>query len=428
MPIGWVGHALCLIMRKGEVEGTFDFAVVNTGQGIQYHYHSADPNGVYPKLTQIWMEFKQVEAEELFTEEAWFFYGLIALKQKSLQLKLKQLFTPPNESEYSEYFPEYFYGSFLANFKKYLVPRREDRLFPMQRSGSCALSSLIGALLYVSRSEDIFYLYRLKIGHALIKLFLVKAQVNDRFKTIITDGFETNGRNLLTVNVSSLAQKTLEYLEFVLPKHFKHAGLIGSERFKWIFEKKEAAREALMNTNAVVLESIKISIDLINQISSFLKENPIRNASNDIVLTEEIRTRFKPHQVNLTSSTIASGTKLSIDFYAFLKGKCDRPEEPFLFFNQFYQAIKQFDDLKSADMQVNYHALNVFQRAHNLLKHDTWLESVTEPQLIDLQDFCKKLAHSFSIIKDIFKSFDDIVLLAYLQKISWKTAVTYDNT
>jgi hypothetical protein len=88
LPITWKGHALSLIVRKGNKEDTFDFAIVNTGQGLQFHYHSADPNGVYPTLSQIWMEFLGVKGEELFSNDAWFFQGLIALQKDFLQNKL----------------------------------------------------------------------------------------------------------------------------------------------------------------------------------------------------------------------------------------------------------------------------------------------------------------------------------------------------
>jgi hypothetical protein len=430
MPIGWIGHALSMVIKPGKVENTFDFAVINTGTGLQFHYHAADPNGVYPRISQIWIEFANVKAEELFSGDAWFFQGLIALKKEFFAAKLKNLFTEETETELPDYFSEYFYGSFLTNFKNNLVPHRADKLIPMQRSGSCSVSSLIGALLYCSKSEANFYLHRLKIGHSLIKLFLAKAKGDDRFKTIIKDGFETNGRNFLKVIGSSLAQKTLEYLEFALPEYFKHAGLIGSERVKWIFEKKEAANKALMEADAIVYETIETSAHLIKEIMDFLKNNPISTSSNEILITEEIKGQFnsfepeldkkknnRKYRINLLSKHITS----------LVNETSIRSEEPLRSFSEFYDALNRFVKLKEINTQVFYEILNVFQRAHVYGKDHFWLEEGTKDQLLYLLGSIRNVVRSFASIKDKLISFDDIVLLTYLQKLSWKLATAYDQ-
>jgi hypothetical protein len=135
MPIGWKGHALAFVIKKGQVDGTFDLAFVNTGEGIKNHYHSKDPNGIYPLLSKIWVEFSGVPDELLFGAKAWFFQGLIAFKTDLLVDKLKKTFN------YSKsLLTEYFYGTFLANFNQYLVQANNERLVPMQRIGSCTLS------------------------------------------------------------------------------------------------------------------------------------------------------------------------------------------------------------------------------------------------------------------------------------------------
>lgn len=424
IPIGWKGHALALVIKKGETSGTFDFAVVNTGQGLQFHYHAADPNGVYPRLSQIWIEFNGVKKDELFSNEAWFFQGLIALKTDFFENKLKKLFA--STKKLPEYYPEYFYGSFLANFQDYLVPHRDDRLFPMQRSGSCALSSLIGALLYTSESEETFYLHRLKIGQSMTKSFLAKAKVNEKFKTLITDGFETNGRNFLKGIGSSLAHKTLEYLEFALPKHFKHAGLIGSGRFKWIFEKKEAANKALMESDPIVYESIKTSIQIVNDLMNFLKENPISVSSNDIILTQETRNKFEPVTDKFFYKSKPVVQLSSSSVYTFLNGTCTRPQEPLRSLSEFYE---EFTQLKSLEVNSNlfYRILNVFQRAHELIKEESFFNTAAKEQILELLITCKTLARYFASFKEKIISFDDIVLMIYLQKLAWKLAVEYDN-
>jgi hypothetical protein len=432
MPIGWIGHALYMVLRKRKDETKFDLAVINTGQGLEFHLHSSDPNNIYPRLSGIWLEFQGIEADELFSNDAWFFQGLIALGKEFFLKRLQKEFDGLDyltKTKSSHPFPEYFYGSFLANFRKYFVSSRH-RFVPMQRSGSCALSSLIGALLYTSNTEDTFHLHRLKIGHTLIESFLTKAASNEKFKKLISDGFGASGRNFFKGIGSSLAQKTLEYLEFVLPDYFKHAGLIGSERFKWIFEKREAANKALLEANPIVLKSIKTSVELINRIMNFLKENTFSIASNDIILTDELRTQYEAIQVDYSPSpTESRGNQLSKDFNSFLKGTCDRPEEPLGSFKDFFDALVQFKNLQSADDQdsVFYRVLNVFQRAQLYGKDHYWLEDGTKEQILNLQDICKNVAWSFSTFEKSFLSFDHIVLLAFLQTLSWKLAVAYDR-
>lgn len=144
LPFGWVGHALALVLKPGSEPDTFNLSFVNTGEGIDAsHYHAADPNGIYPALSQVWIEFSNVPAAELFTNRAWFVHVLIAIGKEYFETHFRQSIAAEGPV-----FPIYFYGSFLANLKKYEVEPKNDLLVPMQQSGSCTMSSLLGALLY----------------------------------------------------------------------------------------------------------------------------------------------------------------------------------------------------------------------------------------------------------------------------------------
>lgn len=144
IPSGWSGfgpHAIGLIFEKGGVvsgtgEEAVNLIVVNSGDGLQFHYRSSDPNGHYPFLARLWIEFKGIPVSEIFSDDCWFVRALAALKSSELMRKIEAV---------SGSGPQYFYGSILANLRKYLVvpdPADRDKLAPPQRSGSCSLSSL----------------------------------------------------------------------------------------------------------------------------------------------------------------------------------------------------------------------------------------------------------------------------------------------
>jgi hypothetical protein len=428
LPFGWIGHALALVVKPGVVGGTFDLAFVNTGEGIKSHYHEADPNGIYPALSQVWVEFSNVPSAELFTDRAWFVQVLIVLPRQLYEERFRKTIAANGPV-----MPIYFYGSFLANFTKYLVEPRKDRLVPKQQSGSCTLSSLMGALLYISESEATFQHYKLKIGHALIESFLDKIDNDIKFKEIIADGFGS-GRKFFKGLSSAIAQQALKYLECTFPDEFKHAGLLGNQRYKWIFERKEAAINALS-----AVEKIKIFIniqkcdELSRRILIFLKKCPIPENSNKIVISEDVRK-------TLTQSTFTNnfpvieypnlrGKPLFSDFYKFLAGSSNRTDEPIGTFAELYAALKELSTPRKEDMKYLYRVFSVFKRARSVGGKDWWhiVEEGRREELLQLQNFTRSIIFTYIEIFEVRLSFDDLVLLIHLQKLAWKLALAYDK-
>ena len=178
IPTRWVGHATALVIKKSENGGgLYDLAFINTGHGLRHHHHQPDPNEVYPHLSRLWLEFKDVPKDLIFDPEtAWFFYALYSISDRKSAGRLIDSLKDKGSS-----LPSYMYGTVLANFKDYLVEPKywsdfEVKLFPEQQSGSCTMSSLIGTLLYYSESMEDFHWYRLKIGHVLLENFLKRLE------------------------------------------------------------------------------------------------------------------------------------------------------------------------------------------------------------------------------------------------------------
>jgi len=89
IPSGWSGHDIVLII---ELAGNdlYNFTVVNTGEGLQYHYHRDDPDNLYPHLSRLWIEFKNIPRKEIFdSRTAWLFCALASLKQVYFNSRLK---------------------------------------------------------------------------------------------------------------------------------------------------------------------------------------------------------------------------------------------------------------------------------------------------------------------------------------------------
>lgn len=112
IPAGWVGkapHSIGLIIEKAG-DDHVNLIVVNTGDGTRFHYNSSDPKGNYPLITRLWIEFKGIPINEIFSEDCWFFRALAALRETEFIYKIE---------EASGSGPQYFYGSILVNFRKY---------------------------------------------------------------------------------------------------------------------------------------------------------------------------------------------------------------------------------------------------------------------------------------------------------------------
>ncbi len=58
VPFSWIGHAICLTLRLNPKDKTVDLSVHNTGEGLNFHHFSPDPDGVYPFLNRTWISFK----------------------------------------------------------------------------------------------------------------------------------------------------------------------------------------------------------------------------------------------------------------------------------------------------------------------------------------------------------------------------------
>lgn len=43
MQVTWLGHAIAIVIKPGTTGDIFDLTVMNTVDGINYHYNRADP-------------------------------------------------------------------------------------------------------------------------------------------------------------------------------------------------------------------------------------------------------------------------------------------------------------------------------------------------------------------------------------------------
>jgi gas vesicle protein len=422
LPSGWKGHAIVLMIKPGNQVRTYDFTVVNTGDGIGYHHHVSDPNGIYPLLSRVWVEFKGIPEKELFSLDAWFVQGLIALNSCNFVDKVINAIDKKDES-----LSIYYYTSFLANFTDYLVSvdKGKDIQIPMQRSGSCTVSSIMGALLYESKDKNTFHLYRGKIGNVLLNEIFKAAEKNTEFIRVTTDGFDVNGRSFLKGLISSMAHNVLEYLETGMPKEFKHAGLIGSGRSSWLYENKMESISALKR-NKEALKLISETIKTSNIIIKFLDRHRIRNNSTCIKVQDNDLAKLNKNTGMPDKGELILSLKtksLRSDVNEFIQGAPDRPH---------LLKIETFKDFKDAlgavasklnNSKYMYMILDIFNAN---IKWSDLINDANGPDLLYLQEIAIKIVKSFS--KSSLKtSFEDIVTLLLLEKLVWRCTVVYDR-
>lgn len=423
IPSGWIGHAIVLYISWDKTLNTYNLAVINTGDGINFHNHTADPDDIYPLLSQVWVKFENIPHDLIFDDNAWFFQGLISLQNKSFVDDIKAVV---GESPST-----YFYGSFLANFKDYLVApdafSNSEKMIPMQRSGSCTVSSIIAALLYHSKSAKIYHLHRIRIGHVLLQTLMLTYSDSLEFSKILTDGFQIVGRNFFKGLTSSMAQQIFQYLEAVFPKEFKHAGLIGAKRSKWLIESKRIAIEALKNDKEV-LKNVQTTIHISSQILDFLKVHEIRSESTQLIVPDNYRTvNLLTKDFTIENLSMKADLYNITNFYEHLKLTDDRIETSVSNLKEFNTALNNVDR-SEFDSKYFYRVLDVFQRAG-----ETWWKnidsSVDKNDLLNLLKLCNKFSRAFAEQLNTLSStsFDDIVLLAHLHLAAWKSTVAYDN-
>lgn len=425
---GWTGHAIALIVKNGKSMDTFDLTVINTGLGLDYHYHSVDPNNIYPKLSRVWMEFKNIPQDEIFSSNAWFIEAMIMMKAKSFLNDLAKISLSTKSTELHG--PAYFYGTFLNNFREYLIEpeleKRDDRLRPMQMSGTCTVSSLVGALFYMAPSEKDFQFYRVALGHALIQNLLNVAETDTKLKIILTDGFHSEGRMYFKRLTSSMAKHSLELLEEAFPDEFRHAGLIGDKRSEWLFTKKDEAINALMN-NQSIFGLILRTVELCKGIFKYLESNPIREESTKLLITEEERKLLDLSIIPLRvySNDLNGLESYELQFNSYLPTKkLVKPVEAISNFDEFYSALNtSFNN--DFDRKYFTRVLEVFRTSPkewwNLIDNSVGIE-----KLKGLQEIGRQLARKFAKCKKDHRSFDDIVLLSQIQILAWKSAVEYN--
>ena len=106
-----------------------------------------DPNGIYPSVTKLWVDFYNIEEADLFDEKAWFIEALQRILDPDYTKKIASL-------------PTYFYGTILANLRKYLQsnPSNDRNLMIVtQRSGTCTMSSILAALLHHVKDRKLYF-------------------------------------------------------------------------------------------------------------------------------------------------------------------------------------------------------------------------------------------------------------------------------
>ena len=181
LPFGWGGsapHSIALIIEKNDIKAnTFNLIVVNAGDGLEYHYARKDPNEVYPELNHLWIRFENIPKKEIFSDNNWFMYSLISLRDRDL---IKDIESVSGSAK------DYFYGTILNNFANYIIiDKNETRLLPSQRSGSCSLSSLTAALLYSTKDLSTFHKNRVIIGHKMLNQFFINYECDSGIKKLI---------------------------------------------------------------------------------------------------------------------------------------------------------------------------------------------------------------------------------------------------
>ena len=422
LPFGWGGsapHAIALIIEKNARNGkgnTFNLIVANTGDGINYHYATKDPNEVYPELRHLWIRFEKIPEDVIFSGNNWFMYPLIALNDSNMVQEIENV---------SSSAKHYFYGSILNNFAKYMViDKNEKRLLPYQRSGSCTLSSLMAALLYSSKDLSTFYENRVIIGQKMLKEFFIKYENNVEFKKLISDSFDLISRKLMRSSSSALAHQILLYLEETFPDSFLHAGLIGAGRSKWINEKKTSAIKVIkINTN--VRDLVKASVDMGKKVEDFIKNNKIDPESSHINIHTETKTALgNVKYYGKNGPKWNSGSAKNVR--DLLNLPVLRPKIQYKNFAQIKFALKNCKD-KAGD-NILICVRDTFEQCD---RKDWWAylneTTLTSIEFSGFLDTCRDILKLYIRISTVPNSLDDLVTLAYLQIASWKSAVRYDE-
>lgn len=481
IPTGWVGHATVIVIKPAGHE-LYDLTCINTGEGLQHHYTGPDPDNVYPHLYKLWIEFKNIPQKLIFDPETgWFIYGLAAIKNNDIARRIKH-----SLDDDDKLLSTYFYGSMIANFKDYLVePQRDDeyfhdRLVPEQQSGSCTMSSLMGALLYYSDSLKTFHWYRLKIGHLFLETFLrridellqKRSSISDEmaqkmsnrlllkesankptdfeFLSILTDGFFSDGSKHFYRLIGALANHQLQYLEHEFPEEFKHAGLMGSGRSTWIRDKKISAIEVLSRNESAknVLQKTIAIAELLHEILSKITFRPVTTHIRDL---NELHSVFSASKIYLEQKALEYSASDGVEQLKFTVGasgniyqniQSGKPERleidpsPIETFHQFYYEFSELYKMEDSDTEVYFmRFLNLFRRLR--ASPQGWELIVYHPEkndLIELQRLCKFLALKFATLANYYTetnlriaNLDEITLLGHFQLLTWNLFKAIQN-
>ena len=449
LPSGWIGHAIVLIIELERVDENnqqfYNLTVVNTGQGLGHHYHRMDPDKIYPHLSRLWIQFKNIPRNEIFdADTAWLIYGLASIQRKDFVSNIN------NGVPISDY----FYDSLLANFVDYLVQPEKDeidkKLVPEQLSGSCTMSSLMGALLYYSDSFTSYHWYRLKIGQSLLDGFLNRLQLalnsklpvvaENQFRNVLSDGFFSGGLLLFKGLIRALAKEQLKYLEHMHPNEFKGAGLISSERSSWVNDRKEQAILALSKDETSRQEILK-TIKLAKTIHEIASKVIFRSETTHITIED----KFKFSNRTLSNFSYKSKTEVRQDaaelftlsspagslYLNFLAGDPERivnSNVPISTFNDFYNSFRKLFFMLDDSKELYFiRFLDIFKRLHLGSGWNLILNHNERSELSQLQRWCKHLALKFVQLSTNYAenkerrrtSLDEIALLMQLQLLSW---------
>ena len=408
--IPFILNGIVLIIEEVENTGKYNLIVVNTGDGIEYHYATKDPNNIYSSLPHSWIRFEGIPEEEIFSKNFWFMYAFISL--------LKPELVGTIESQAGSV-KHYFYGSILSNFSKYMeLDKNEKRLLPGKCSGHCSLSSLMAAQLYSSENLQEFHYNRVIIGQTMLKQFFEKYENDSEFKALISDGFDLISRKLFLSTASAVGQQVLLYLEARYPESFTHAGLIGSGRSDWIKEKKLAAIKAIEG-NRKDYELLKISVELGLKIQNFVKETEIDSESVRISISQKIRS-LPPSKYSADSLPI---WKVIASNKASLNEPIPRQKRKNSDFKSIIEGLKQCEKNNTNILTC---VRDIFEQCD---KDDWWtyLDSGTHSEHHEFLIICRKILHLYMSISTVPNSFDDLVSLAHLQIGVWKSAVEMDK-
>ena len=419
LPFGWYGkfpHAINIIMEKktsSKRNIVYDIAIVNSGDGLQFHTSSPDPNNLYPELKRLWIEFINIPQDELVNSEyPWFFALLIKLYNEEYSDAIERA---------SESSANYFYSSVLFNLKKYVKPPKyydNSKLYPKQKSGSCSLSSLIVSYLHYAQDEVVFHKYKVILGHSIIQTFIARYGNDSDFKKLITDGFDLISRKLIKATASALAYHFLAYLE-VKHAEFKNSSLLGKGISTWLVERKMSALEIIRNDREV-LELMSITAGLGLRIQQLLADNPIRKETNLIKISYALVQ--KTFTFDLPSESLNPVNINPRNYFSSFKAPI-RIKQQFEDFQSFFYALKKCNEDKMLRNRICL--LDVFE---NTKKKDWWIyldDNIDDS--LEFLEFCKTATLNVLISADKPTSMDDILLLAHLQLGTWRSAVIYDQ-